>query len=493
VDPASAAGRGPEGLHLSASEAVPAPVAVRRRGGPDDVAESRLPSSTVNGYGLIAGPFEMLKAPALAILPALYAKHYGLSLATISLALLLLRLSDGATDLVVGLLSDRTRSRLGPRKPWLLASVLVALPSAWGLYMPGETATIWQFALCYFFFYLAWTMFEIPYTAWSAELTHNYADRSRLGISRSFYAHTGLIILSLVPLLPFLPSTEMNFATLRVVFWIVAVLYPLGVLYAVLRVPTGELVASTGKVDLRATWRAVAANRPLQVFLGVALLSDLALGIQGALFFLLFDSYLGLGASFSVIFLTAIVAGTAALKPWQMLVQRTSKRLLLVTALTGAAVNGLFVFLLSPGPQALVLFIIFLALFYILSIGREVALYSMIGDVVDYDVLMTRENRAGQFTSAWLVLRKLAYAIAPAIGFFVAGAAGYDPAATDNDALGILGLKSANGYIPALLLACAAFVALRYPLTPRRHDIIRRRLGQRKARSTRQRPDTTPA
>lgn len=448
----------------------------------DDASPGRLPVPVIVGYGAVAGPFEMLRAPGLAILPALYTKDYGLALTAVSLALLLLRLSDGATDVIVGVLSDRTRSRFGPRKPWLLASVPLAVLSAWGLYVPGESASIWQFSICYFFFYLAWTFFEIPYTAWSAELGRSYEDRSRLALSRGLGTNVGLILLSLIPLLPFLPSTAMTFDTLYVIFWVVAIAYPAAVLYAFFRVPKGEFVPAVQGAGLREALQAVKGNTPLQIFLAIAFFSDLALGIGGAMFFLMLDTYLGIGASFSVIFITAIAMSTLALKPWQMLLARSSKRSLLIASTGGLVVWGASVLLLVPGEWALPAYIVYMSLFYALSVGRDVALYSVIGDIVDFGELRTGANRAGQFTSAWMVIRKFTYAVGPAIGFFVAGIAGYDPASAENDATGILGLKAANGYLPALLFAVATVLAVRFPLTPRRQQIISRRLGQRARR-----------
>lgn len=447
-------------------------------------ARPPLSRAAVIGYGVPSGPFEMLRGPGLAILPALYTKDFGFALTAVSLAMLLLRLSDGATDVIVGVLSDRTRTRWGPRKLWLVLSIPLALGSAWGLYVPGESPSIWQFSLCYFFFFLAWTFFDIPYTAWSAELGRTYEDRSRLSLSRQFSGNIGLILLALVPLLPFLPSTSMDFNALEVMFWVIAIAYPACVLYAVLRVPTGEFVPSVPRFEVKELLSAIKGNGPLQIFLGIAFLSDLALGVGGAMFFLFLDTYLGIGESFSVIFITAIVVSTVALKPWQMLIRRTSKKVLMVASTGGMVVWGLLIALLTPGEWALAAYIAYMSLYYVLAAGRDVALYAMLGDIVDYGELNTRTNRAGQFTSAWMVIRKLTYALGPGIGFLVAGLAGYDAAATENDATAILGLKAANGYLPALLLAVATWLALRYPLTPRKQRIISRRLEQRRQRAS---------
>jgi GPH family glycoside/pentoside/hexuronide:cation symporter len=244
-------------------------------------------------------------------------------------------------------------------------------------------------------------------------------------------------------------------------------------------------VPAVPRFSLKETVRAVRANPPLQIFLGVAFLSDLALGIGGAMFFLFLDTYLGIGASFSLIFITAVAVSTVALKPWQMLLRRTSKRNLLIVSTGGMVLWGLLIFFLEPASWALPAYIGFMALYYTLSAGRDVALYAIIGDIVDYGEWRSGTNRAGEFTSAWMVIRKLTYAMGPAIGFFIAGIAGYEAGAAANDSTAILGLKAANGYLPALLLALATWLALRYPLTFEKHRAIQRRLAQRTARAGR--------
>lgn len=446
----------------------------------------RLLSRHIIGYGAVAGPYEMLRAPALAILPALYAKEFGWAMVTISFAMLFLRFSDGASDLAVGYLSDRTRSRWGRRKPWLVGSIFVAIPAAYGLYVPGESANLWTFFICYFFLYISWSMFEVPYTAWSAELSGRYEDRSRLALSRGLGQNVGLFLLTLLPLLPFLPTTEMNFAALNVAFWVILVVYPLGIIYAVALIPDGSMTAvQQKKLGFRETFQAIRANRPLSLFLAVAFLSDFATGCLTALFFLFFDTYLGVGAAFSLIFLTAIGVSTVSLRLWQILLNRSSKKGVLIASISGGVVHGAAIYFLEPGPHALAVFIVYLSVFYILNVARDVALYATFGDIVDYDMLKTGANRSGQYSSAWMVLRKIALATAPAFAFFIAGAAGYDPSAEVQTQSATFALKAANGYLPALFLLLALVPALFFPLSRAKHEVIRKRLEQRQARSDR--------
>jgi Na+/melibiose symporter-like transporter len=442
-----------------------------------------LPTRTVAAYGSAAAVFEMLRAPGLAILPSLYAKDYGFALTTISLAMLWLRLSDAVMDPLVGYLSDRTHSRWGPRKPWMFASIFVFVPACFVLYAPGRHPTIGQFAIAYFFYFLGWAMFDIPYTAWGTEVAKSYGDRSRLAVTRGFFANAGLLLTALIPLLPFLPSTAMTFDVTRLTAWLLAFLYPAVLVFVLVTVPAGPVHPGTAHVSLRETLRAIRGNPPLLLFIGIGSLSDLAVGIFSGMAFIFFDTYLGIGRFFAPIFITSLVVSTLSLKVWETVVGRTSKRMLLITCLVAGIFHGGLILLIEPGPLALPLFILYMTFYYVLAVGRDVALYAIIGDIVDYDSLKTGGKRAGQFTSAWMVFRKFSYAVGPAIGLFIAGVMGYDPGAAHNGALAVFGLKATNGYVPGLLMAIAAVVATRFPLTEARHLIIRRRLEQRAARS----------
>ena len=68
-------------------------------------------------------------APIAGIIPSLYASSFGLSLTTIASVLLAVRIFDAVIDPLIGYGSDRTRSRLGRRKPWVIAGTIGWLSS----------------------------------------------------------------------------------------------------------------------------------------------------------------------------------------------------------------------------------------------------------------------------------------------------------------------------------------------------------------------------
>ena len=89
-------------------------------------------------YGAPALPLSMINLPLAVYLPAVYAdsEGFGLSLGFVALTLALSRVFDGLTDPIVGFLSDRTRSRFGRRKPYILLGMPIFLTGIWMLWVP---------------------------------------------------------------------------------------------------------------------------------------------------------------------------------------------------------------------------------------------------------------------------------------------------------------------------------------------------------------------
>ncbi|MGE4606636.1 MAG: MFS transporter, partial [Myxococcota bacterium] len=93
------------------------------------------------------------------------------------------RVWDAVSDPIVGTLSDRTRTRLGRRRPWMLAGIPLLMVSLLMIWRPPEMSTGPQYAwlaLALFTFYSAFTMFAVPHSALGAELSTDHHDRNRI-------------------------------------------------------------------------------------------------------------------------------------------------------------------------------------------------------------------------------------------------------------------------------------------------------------------------
>jgi len=87
-------------------------------------------------YGSLALPLSLAEIPIIVYLPAFYAKELHLSAGWVGMAFLSARLWDGVSDLLIGGLSDRSRSRWGRRKPWVIAGAPFLMGSLWFLCNP---------------------------------------------------------------------------------------------------------------------------------------------------------------------------------------------------------------------------------------------------------------------------------------------------------------------------------------------------------------------
>ena len=136
-------------------------------------------------YGLPGLPLAVLLLPLFVIIPTFYADDLGLGLATVGGILFFARIWDVITDPLIGVLSDRTASRFGRRKPWLVLGTPIAVVGAWALFLPPEQVSAAYLLFATIALYLGGTMIMLPYTAWAAELSPHNHERSAVAAQRA--------------------------------------------------------------------------------------------------------------------------------------------------------------------------------------------------------------------------------------------------------------------------------------------------------------------
>lgn len=131
---------------------------------------------------------------ALAFLAVFYTDTFGLSAMAVGVLLLIVRLSDGITDIIMGMIADRTRSRWGKFRPWILFSAPVM-----GLFMVLTFTTpdfgpagklIWAY-VTYIGLTLAYTANNVPYSALMGVMTPSTVERTNLSSFRFAGAFSG--------------------------------------------------------------------------------------------------------------------------------------------------------------------------------------------------------------------------------------------------------------------------------------------------------------
>jgi Na+/melibiose symporter-like transporter len=439
-------------------------------------------------YALPNFSISMLVMPIATIVPTLYVKERGVALVTMGVILAAARIFDAVADQIIGYLSDITQGRMpGGRKGWMLLGGLVAGPSVFFLCVPPRSAGTAYFTLWSLAAYLAWAMLLIPYTAWGAELSRDYHERTRIATVRSAVGQAGTLLFLVTPLLlahlHVAATTEINFNSLRYVAFAIVILLPLTLLPAALFVPQGVCPAAAAPPSIGATVRALLANRPMRIYAGSFLLSELGYGVFASVIFLYLDAYLGLGAKFSQIIIISGLTTLISLPAWAAISRRIDKKQSMALSWLGQAA-ALFALLLVPrGPAGLIPVSAVIAVSSAFAAAAAVVSPSILGDIVDYDTLKTHGYRAGNYFALYGLVLKVVVALGGGVAFVVLGLLGYsvsDPASNGPSANRAMLVVFCIA--PAVLRLVSLAILWRYPLDARRQQIISRRLGQREQR-----------
>ncbi len=437
---------------------------------------------TIFYYALPAFALAVPTIPVYVFLPAFYAETIGLGLAATGTVLLAARILDGVTDPLIGIASDRVRlGRFGRRKPWIAIGGVICGMSLLQLLQPPPDATtsyllIWAVAL-----YIGWTMVSVPYTAWGAELSDDYNERSRITGAREALMIFGVLCAAGIPaVVASLGGGEA--AGLATVAWVAVGAGSVAVVVALWRVPDAPTEPDRGPTN-SFSWRGfrdLLRNRPFARLLGSWFVNGLANGFPAVLFPLYLDHALGAsepqkGVLISVYF----AAGVVAIPAWVWLSRRFGKHHVWCAAMLMACATFVWVPLLDQGAIA--------AFFVIcvitgMALGADLALPpAMQADVVDYDTLRTGGRRAGLFFAIWSMSTKLALACAVGLAFPALDALGFQTEGQNSEGA-IWALAMIYAFVPTVLKLVSVAMMWNHPITQRRQRIVNRRLAALSAR-----------
>ncbi|MBV1879871.1 MAG: MFS transporter [Pseudomonadales bacterium] len=464
-------------------------------------------------YSAVYMPISMVLLPVgLYVLP--YYAELGISLYAMSLIIFCARLSDAFTDPLIGVLSDRTKSRWGRRKPWLVGGAPLVMLSMYMLFIPPDNPSIWYFSSWIALLYLGFTIIDLPYFAWGAELSTDYKERTHITGRREQFHFTGNVIFNLLPisaaLIIYFAATEsFDFSAMAdnfshqfheimktraghidvILEWIanlVLVAIPLTIGLAVYFVPEKEqMVIPRRKPTFLASLRVVRRNGPYIRLIICYAVSTLATAMTAAMSYF-FCKHVIQTAELYPLFLFAYYMSTILGLPlWMRLANRLGKHRAFIIAIFWYAFWASWIPFLPSGNFMFFLIIMCLkgsatGAFYALPAA-------MAADAVDIDSARTGEQRAGLYFSVWSMFKKGAYATGGAIGLALLAFFGFNPSADvalagtplGNSETSLIWLAVLYSIVPAMIKLIALPFIWNYPLTEARQQKIRARIERR--------------
>ena len=404
-------------------------------------------------------------------MPALYAQSYGVPLALLGTILLIEKLWGALADPLVGSLTDRTRGRFGRRRPWIVAGAAVYAASALVLFFPPDPFPPLLLGGALFTFYLGLSMLQIPYFAWSGELSGDYRERTRIVTYQTVAGALAPFLTLMLPAL--IDRVQPNDAPLK--------LGAMGAMLLVFLLPSLVLtLRSVAEPPLPAR---LPPKQPLLEVVRVigwdrllmrVLLSDfgvaLAQAIRAALFLFFVTDYVGLPRSASALFLLQFVFGVAAGPIWNRIARSLGKhRTAIAGELAQVAIN-LGLLLVVPG-QMWLLVALTVAQGLAQGSGNQM-LRAMVADVADKHRLETGHDRTALFFSVFSVSMKAAMAGAVGIALPLVAWLGFDPSGHHNSPQALRGLLLVFALGPAIAHLFSAALLKGFPLDEAAHADI---------------------
>ena len=425
-------------------------------------------------------PLAFILMPMGMFMPAYYASHTAATLAGAGLAIGLARALAACADPWIGLLSDRTRSAIGPRKPWVLAGTALTVLCVWRLFQPPPDA---GFLYCLFWsagLYVAIACVEIPLRAWGSELTPAPAQRVRLFTTVGWVAAVGNLAFWLLPLLTQGGIGSPGVGDPQAMTWVVAafaIVLAATVLMATVGIPHARPVPPP-RDPVRQALRAVARNKPFRWYTAGMTLWGLGSGTGISVLFIYMADTLKLGAEAAPLMVVFFSVQLVAMPWWVRLQAHFSKHRLLAACWLLDALIKPALFLIDPAAPDLVLLY---GLFVVSGVLGSIS-YSfpnaVLAELVDFDFLQSRARRTASYFAVNTFLFKVTMGLGTGLGLLILGASGYtvgQPHTTD----ALWGMWIGIVVVPAICLMAASALMWHYPLNARRHAAIARRLAAR--------------
>lgn len=390
--------------------------------------------------------------------------------------ILISKIYDSITDPFEGVLSDRTRTKLGRRRPYLLAGIPLVFLSFFAMFYPvtyeSETARFVYVIASYLFYSTIISIVLLNYSALQAELTLDYNERTSLATFRIFFSTVSSILCALLPL-----EIVKAFPDVRTGWIVTAVVF--GLIFALPFIATVAITRERKEFQKPPRpfhWKQ-AFVEPFQVrtFVYVLIMyvtAFTAFDATQSIVVYYIKSFLGRGEEVSFVLGTLLIAQVISLPIFQYLSKRTSKSRTYIMGAVIFVVVMFFSFLFTPTSPAAALYI-FAALVGIGSGGVVIMIYAIFPDIPDVDELRSGERREGTYSALTTFTRKLSSALAVFAVAQVLQIAGYIPPmeqagklieATQTPTF-INALRLFFVFIPVAFISFGIFFAARFPLT----------------------------
>ena len=412
-----------------------------------------------------------------------YTDTFGISAAAAGTIMFIARIWDMVSDPLMGVISDRTRTRWGKFRPYILWSALpysVLAVLAFTTPDLDQTGKVIYAAVTYLLLMTAYTAINLPYSSLGAVMTSDSIERTSLNTYRFICAFIGQLIVSGLALTlarHFGQGDNARGYQLTVILFAVISF----VLFMITFLSTRERIQPprAQQDSLRKDFKILLANRPWVILAIVGVVSFVMFALQNLSLAYYFKYYIGREESVQLFNVVGSIALIVALPLSKPLARWFGKRNVFIGS---SILSGTFFALLYlPGADSI-------GWIYALNILGKMAyapavplLWTMIADAADYAEWKNGRRATGLFFSAATFAQKGGWGIGGALAGWLLAAYGYVEQATQQTALALTGIKLMISVFPGVLYISCAAALIFYTIDEATCATMKRELEERRA------------
>ncbi len=393
-----------------------------------------------------------------------------LSASLAGLIFTLVRIVDASVDPAIGYYSDRTKSRFGRRRPYVLYGSVPASLLFYLLFAGSPTGTqsgmFVYYLIIYAAFCVGYSIVNVPYSALTPDMTSDFNERTSLNGYRMSAAIVGTLIAAgaTKPLVSLFPDEKSGFAIIAAVYALIFTGINLIVFFGS---KERHAVMEEKKENLVELYLQVFRNKAFIIIAVTYILHTVAVTIISSMMVYYFKYYLKEELAVSLVFLALLLTSMACIPLWVALSKRIGKKASYMAGMSLLALAMLIIFFLG---QNQILFVYILAVLAGLGLSTFYVLpWSMVPDTIEYNELQCGRRSEGIFYGVW--------SFGPNLGSSLAGVniglgltiSKYIPNEPMQTAGVLLGIRALLCLLPILLIVAGVIILSFYPITQKKY------------------------
>lgn len=396
---------------------------------------------------------------------------------------------DAVTDPLMGNIVDRTKSRFGAKRFYLLIGSIISAVTfilMWIGFHTDSTAAQYAFyAGMYMLFSTGFTIVMVPYNALLPDMVEDYIVRAKFSGVRTICSTFGAILAGLIPTIMISDNTDplpyRNVAVIFGVIFLVAIL----VTFA----GTWEKQKPVVKITIKESFTqsfTVYKSRSFKTFIGIFLCGQGAADFVTGLAVYYVDDVLNAygGGNFTKLMAVILLAQFVGTIIFGILLGKTSKKFPILVGFPIRIAATLLMLLFSHEGAN---FMIILALSFVIGLGMagsSVSIYAILADMADVDELITSINRPGTCSGMATFVRKIATGLSSAVIGVLLSVVGYSEVLANAGERQSVATQNGIAYIyifaPVVLMIATLIFTKLFPMNQKEFDVVKKEIARRK-------------